>query len=169
MDSILQLCFLHRVLYSKLDNVFRGSKEEGAAQGRFIAFCKEMVELKRLTEDYLEIMRYYKLYLWSIGHLAMASSGVALAIGVESGMDSFVRVMLYPIYTLSLMTMWGILGTYFEDSVREGAMAAIHWFLYVSFIGPRVELDPVQRRLDGDACVCEEDGDHPDEFWAGHA
>ena len=119
MDCVLQLAFLYRVEYEKIPRI---STNEESARTQIINLYKELLSLKMLTTDYLEVVRFHKMYLWTISYIALAVLCVAFIISTDDGFLSRSRLVLYPLYFLCLLAVWGLAGTHFEESVRTSVI-----------------------------------------------
>lgn len=115
LDCILQLTFLYSAHYEKIPGISMG---EETARLQIIRVYREMLALKELTVEYLEVIRIYKMYLWTIGYIALAVSSVALIGATDDGLLSIGRLVLYPMYVLGVLAVWGFAGTHFEETVR---------------------------------------------------
>lgn len=114
MDSILQVGWLFRVQYDKLENLNPTDGELNRKFGRIVA---ELVELKGLTEEYVDIIWYQQFAFWSSIYIALGLSSLCLLLVLDKGIVEILSLLFYPSYLLLLMTVWSTGGNYFTEKV----------------------------------------------------
>lgn len=117
LDCIIQLAFLYRVEYNKFKYI--STTDERLARDQLVEIYKELVALKELTTYFMNTIWWTKFYFWSISYLSLSTSCVALAVAVGQGYFAIAQVLVYPMFVIGVMTIWGLVSSHFEESVSR--------------------------------------------------
>lgn len=112
LDCACQLAFLVKVQCGKLAI----SGQSVVKDEEIISVYKELVQLKKLTSDYLQIIWRYQFYVWSICFLGLGLSAVCLSF-IQNDALAFAKLIIFPCYVLEAMGIWCFIGNYYEVAV----------------------------------------------------
>ena len=117
LDCPLQLAFLYKVQYEKILGIYEDDHHLATLQ--LISVAKELEILREMTQEYLDMIWLFKLYVWSMCYVALATASVALTVAVQHGIMSIIKQVVLPVYVLGVMSLWSVMGCYFEETVRD--------------------------------------------------
>lgn len=114
LDAILQVGWLFQIQYDKLENLIPTDEQLNVKFGKVVA---ELVELKELTEEYLDIIWCQQFAVWSVSYIALGFSAICLLLVLDKGFAEILTLLFYPAYIVAALLVWSTAGTLFTDKV----------------------------------------------------